>query len=255
MAQACRAFAGHLRPVGVGGRSVVRSRVPRAIHGAAAPGIHHRIARTGLTPARAAARPHPCPVGDVPDRGTRRRQVRALHEDASRPRRRCGCDAAAPPRAEFGPRRDGNAGAVGGPRHLGSAALRRRYRHRDAEHCNARCPRGDLGSTRSRAHDHRDCRPCHARSGGSLSLAAPQTILNVPIAGSRRFAARAWRLERLRMVAKASDSTLNDVVLAMCSGALRAFLAERDSLPDESLVAMVPVACGTARTAGTTSVS
>ena len=84
-------------------------------------------------------------------------------------------------------------------------------------------------------------RAVHDR-GGSLSLAAPQTILNVPIAGSRQFAARAWRLERLRMVAKESDSTLNDVVLAMCSGALRAFLAERDSLPDESLVAMVPVA-------------
>ncbi|MEE2059932.1 WS/DGAT/MGAT family O-acyltransferase [Rhodococcus artemisiae] len=92
-------------------------------------------------------------------------------------------------------------------------------------------------------------RAMHDR-GGSLSLAAPQTILNVPIAGSRRFAARAWRLERLRMVAKASDSTLNDVVLAMCSGALRAFLAERDSLPDESLVAMVPVALRNGKDSG-----
>lgn len=84
-------------------------------------------------------------------------------------------------------------------------------------------------------------RALHDR-GGSLSLAAPQTILNVPIAGSRRFAARAWPLERLRSVATASESTINDVVLAMCSGALRTFLAEQDSLPDESLVAMVPVA-------------
>ena len=33
----------------------------------------------------------------------------------------------------------GNAGAVGGPGHLGPAALGRRYRHRDAEHRDARC--------------------------------------------------------------------------------------------------------------------
>lgn len=84
-------------------------------------------------------------------------------------------------------------------------------------------------------------RALHDR-GGSLSLAAPRTILNVPIAGSRRFVARSWPLERLRLVAKATDATLNDVVLAMSSGALRAFLDEHEALPDSPLVAMVPVA-------------
>ncbi|WP_226437103.1 MULTISPECIES: WS/DGAT/MGAT family O-acyltransferase [Rhodococcus] len=84
-------------------------------------------------------------------------------------------------------------------------------------------------------------RALHDR-GGSLSLAAPRTILNVPIAGSRRFAAHSWPLERLRLVAKAADATLNDVVLAMSAGALRTFLDEHDALPDASLVAMVPVA-------------
>ncbi|MEE2035477.1 WS/DGAT/MGAT family O-acyltransferase [Rhodococcus chondri] len=84
-------------------------------------------------------------------------------------------------------------------------------------------------------------RALHDR-GGSLSLGAPSTILNVSIAGSRRFAARSWPLERLRLIAKAADATVNDVVLAMSSGALRAFLVEQDALPDDSLVAMVPVA-------------
>jgi diacylglycerol O-acyltransferase len=42
-------------------------------------------------------------------------------------------------------------------------------------------------------------------------------------------------------VAKAADATINDVVLAMCSGALREYLLELDGLPDQSLVAMVPV--------------
>ncbi|WP_432678981.1 WS/DGAT/MGAT family O-acyltransferase [Rhodococcus pyridinivorans] len=78
-------------------------------------------------------------------------------------------------------------------------------------------------------------------SGGSLSLAAPKTMINVPISGTRRFAARSWTLTRLRAVSRAADATVNDVVLAMSSGALRAFLSEQGALPDKSLVAMVPM--------------
>lgn len=77
--------------------------------------------------------------------------------------------------------------------------------------------------------------------GGSLSLSAPASILNVPIGGARRIAARSWPIERLRLVAKRSDATVNDVVLAMCAGALRAFLSGLDALPAASLIAMVPV--------------
>ncbi|MBH0118514.1 wax ester/triacylglycerol synthase family O-acyltransferase [Rhodococcus sp. CX] len=83
-------------------------------------------------------------------------------------------------------------------------------------------------------------RALHGR-GGSLSLVAPNTMINVPISGTRRFAARSWPLERLRAVAKAADATVNDVVLAMSSGALRAFLGDHGELPDRPLVAMVPV--------------
>ncbi|MGV9717155.1 WS/DGAT/MGAT family O-acyltransferase [Rhodococcus pyridinivorans] len=77
--------------------------------------------------------------------------------------------------------------------------------------------------------------------GGSLSLAAPNTMINVPISGTRRFDARSWPLTRLRAVSRAADATVNDVVLAMSSGALRAFLSEQGALPHKSLVAMVPV--------------
>jgi hypothetical protein len=70
---------------------------------------------------------------------------------------------------------------------------------------------------------------------------APPTMLNVHITGARRIAADTWRLSRVKAVAKASDATLNDIVLAMCSGALRAYLIEMGGLPDESLTAMVPV--------------
>jgi diacylglycerol O-acyltransferase len=66
-------------------------------------------------------------------------------------------------------------------------------------------------------------------------------MLNVPVTGARRFAAQSWPLERIRQVGKAADVTVNDVVLAMCSGALRSYLSSQNALPDEPLIAMVPV--------------
>jgi diacylglycerol O-acyltransferase / wax synthase len=75
----------------------------------------------------------------------------------------------------------------------------------------------------------------------ALSLHAPKTMFNVTITGSRRFAAQDWPLERIRAISKATGTTLNDVVLAMCSGAVRTYLDELGKLPDTSLVSMVPV--------------
>ena len=74
-----------------------------------------------------------------------------------------------------------------------------------------------------------------------LPLQAPHTMLNERITGSRRFAAQSWPLERIRTVAHAFGATVNDVVLAMCAGALRDYLLELDALPDSPLVAMTPV--------------
>ena len=75
----------------------------------------------------------------------------------------------------------------------------------------------------------------------ALSLYAPRTIINKKITGSRRFAAEDWPMERIQAVGKATGTTVNDVVLAMCSGAMRTYLDELGALPDASLVAMVPV--------------
>jgi diacylglycerol O-acyltransferase len=75
----------------------------------------------------------------------------------------------------------------------------------------------------------------------AVSLYAPRSMFNVPITGSRRFAAQDWPLERLLAIKRASGTTLNDVVLAMCSGAMRAYLEQHSALPEHSLVAMVPV--------------
>jgi len=75
----------------------------------------------------------------------------------------------------------------------------------------------------------------------TLPFAAPKTMFNVNIGGARRVAAQSWPLERIRRVKTAAGVTVNDAILAMCAGALRAYLQEQDALPDTPLIAMVPV--------------
>ncbi|MEU4190667.1 wax ester/triacylglycerol synthase family O-acyltransferase [Kribbella sp. NPDC026611] len=75
----------------------------------------------------------------------------------------------------------------------------------------------------------------------SAAFQAPRTIFNQPITGARRFAAQSWPIERLEKVRAITGATLNDVMLAMCSGALRDYLLELNALPEKALTAMVPV--------------
>jgi diacylglycerol O-acyltransferase len=77
--------------------------------------------------------------------------------------------------------------------------------------------------------------------GGPLTLTAPHTPFNVAIDATRSFAGRSFPIDRLRLVAKHTDATLNDVVLAMCGGALRRYLLARHALPVAPLMATVPV--------------
>jgi WS/DGAT/MGAT family acyltransferase len=74
-----------------------------------------------------------------------------------------------------------------------------------------------------------------------LPFRAPRTMFNVRIGGARRVAAQSWSLERIKAVKEAAGVTVNDVVLAMSSGALRDYLIDQNALPDEPLTAMVPV--------------
>lgn len=75
----------------------------------------------------------------------------------------------------------------------------------------------------------------------TLPFGAPKTMFNVKIGGARRVAAQSWPLERVKRVKDAAGVTVNDVVLAMCSGALRAYLKDHNALPDTPLISMVPV--------------
>lgn len=70
---------------------------------------------------------------------------------------------------------------------------------------------------------------------------APPSMLNVKLSGARRFVAQSYDFDRIRAVKAALDVTVNDVVLAMCSGALRTYLSDQGGLPTRPLVALVPV--------------
>jgi len=84
----------------------------------------------------------------------------------------------------------------------------------------------------------------------TLPVGAPRTIFNVPIGGARRVAAQSWPIERFAAIKKVTGVTLNDVVLAVCGGALRAYLIEQKALPDRPLIAAVPVSLREGSTSG-----
>lgn len=69
----------------------------------------------------------------------------------------------------------------------------------------------------------------------------PKTPLNVSITNQRAFAARSVSLDEVKQVAKRGEVTLNDVVMAASSGALRRYLKDYGELPDSSLIAAIPV--------------
>jgi WS/DGAT/MGAT family acyltransferase len=114
---------------------------------------------------------------------------------------------------------------------------------------SSRALRSALGNARGIAVDAAGLAPALTRTlhrgatgrAAPLSLTAPPSMLNVPITGSRRYAARSFSIDRIRQLAKSANATVNDVVLAMCSGALRAYLRSFDALPEAPLIAMAPV--------------
>ena len=70
---------------------------------------------------------------------------------------------------------------------------------------------------------------------------APHSILNGRIGRNRRFATQQYDLAHVKDLARRAGGTLNDIVLALCAGALRRYLDELGELPAEPLVAMLPV--------------
>ena len=70
---------------------------------------------------------------------------------------------------------------------------------------------------------------------------APATPFNRPVTQHRRVAFRSVDLDAVKAIKNALGMSVNDVVMAMCAGALRRWLAGHDALPEQPLVAMIPV--------------
>ncbi|MES2257666.1 MAG: wax ester/triacylglycerol synthase family O-acyltransferase [Pseudomonadota bacterium] len=70
---------------------------------------------------------------------------------------------------------------------------------------------------------------------------APKTPLNVAVTNQRTFAARSLPLAQIKLMARRSGASLNDIVMAICAGALKRCLADYNCVPAKALVAAVPV--------------
>ncbi len=72
-------------------------------------------------------------------------------------------------------------------------------------------------------------------------LLAPRTPFNQQISSARSFATVSVPIDVVKRVAKGFNVSLNDVVMAMCGGALREMLKKSQQLPKQSLIAAMPV--------------
>ena len=201
-----------------------------------------------------------------PRRGDRRHHRRRADDRAARHRRRPGGRAVVRP----------GAGGAG----------RRRIRSTWSAASSGRCPTSCAGppgspaaspsgrcarpaSSGRAARDRRRDHPAHARcSAPSARLLptsdagdvfdehptgrAPRLSWNAPITPHRRFALARLPIDDVLAVKQAAGTTFNDVVVAVCAGALRRWLLAHDELPTSPIVAMVPMLVGRRRAGGAT---
>lgn len=80
---------------------------------------------------------------------------------------------------------------------------------------------------------------------------APRTRFNGPVTPHRRFAFGSLPLDTVKAIKNELGATVNDVVVALCASMLRTWLQQRDELPSDPLVAMVPVSVRTEEQKGT----
>lgn len=79
------------------------------------------------------------------------------------------------------------------------------------------------------------------RPSGAAPLTAPRTSFNAAVTSHRSVAFTPVPLSDIKAIKNAFGSTVNDVVLAICAGALRRYLIAHHELPDRPLVATCPV--------------
>lgn len=80
-----------------------------------------------------------------------------------------------------------------------------------------------------------------AKRLGHTFTPAPRTMLNRTIDHSRTFAMGEIQLDDVRQIAKSTGTSINDIFLSICGGALRRYLVRHNACPEQSLIAGCPV--------------
>jgi diacylglycerol O-acyltransferase / wax synthase len=78
------------------------------------------------------------------------------------------------------------------------------------------------------------------KASSPLSL-APKTPFNVGVSADRVFVTASIPFAECKMMAKSIDASFNDIVLWICSTALRSYLGKHASIPKKPLIAAMPV--------------
>ncbi len=82
-------------------------------------------------------------------------------------------------------------------------------------------------------------------------IKAPRTMLNGRVSAHRRVSFGSLPLKAVKEVKDAYGAKVNDVVVSLSAGALREYLISRGDLPDQPLVAMIPISVRTDEQIGT----
>jgi len=76
---------------------------------------------------------------------------------------------------------------------------------------------------------------------GQLDLLPPHTTFNGRVSAHRRYAFARASLQAVKDIKNDHGCTVNDVIVSVCAGAVRRWLIKHDELPEQPLVAQVPV--------------
>ncbi|MGH2901550.1 MAG: WS/DGAT/MGAT family O-acyltransferase [Solirubrobacteraceae bacterium] len=83
------------------------------------------------------------------------------------------------------------------------------------------------------------------------ALVAPKTTFSGRVSAHRRFTFGQLSLADVKAVKNAHGCTVNDVIVSICAGTVRRWLAAHDELPGEPLVAQIPISVRTEEQIGT----
>lgn len=78
-------------------------------------------------------------------------------------------------------------------------------------------------------------------NGFTSPFDTPPSILNQAIDGTRQVILQTFEKSRFETLAKQFETSTNNIILAVCASALRAYLTTQNALPSKPLISLIPV--------------